>query len=519
MSRDRRKLDPETLNIHRNQAADDVYAAYAVYADSKKLPEPTAFPTSALPRQGRRLVEEGAAAIDCPPEFIAVPLLVMLGAAIGNARRVHLKQGWTEGAAIFAAVVADPGAKKTPASKVAVEAAVRAQAKMRNDHRVKTDEYARELRQYEVDKADARKDGVAAPPPPEEPVMSRALVEDTTTEALAAVLEGNPRGVLVMRDELAAWAKSMDQYRSGGKGADRQFWLSAWSGSYVSVDRKARPEPLVLPVPFVGLFGSIQPSVLPDIGAGREDGLMDRILFAYPETTPSRWSDDEISDGAIGGLKWLHDKLRKLEPGEDESGDPEPVTVRLSPEAKPVLVQLFNSHREEMDAPGFPARLRGPWAKLEAYLARLALIVAMCRVATHDAPELIEAEDVLRASILLDYFKNHARRVYVGLHGSDRIDALAGDVAAFLKDRGCSWTGQPSELYEMLSSEHKPERAKDLSSDLTEVDRRSPVLTFERNKHQAFTKEDGTRTTRRIWALFLEISVNNVNNVNGEGST
>jgi len=511
-----RKLGPEMLDIHRNQDAD--YADYADYAAPKELPEPTAFPTSALPRQVRSLVEEAAAAIDCPPEFIAVPLLVMLGSAIGNARRVHLKQGWTEGAAIFAAVVADAGEKKTPASKVAVEAAVKAQARMRNGYRDKRDEYARELRQHEVDKADARKDGMASPPPPEEPVMGRALVEDTTTEALAAVLEGNPRGVLVMRDELAAWAKSMDQYKSGGKGADRQFWLSAWSGSYVSVDRKGRPEPLVLPVPFVGLFGSIQPSVLPEIGAGREDGLMDRLLFAYPETTPSRWSDDEISDGAIGGVKWLYDKLRRLEPGEDENGDPEPVTVRLSPEAKPVLVQMINSHREEMDAPGFPARLRGPWAKLEAYLARLALIAAMCRVATHDAPELIEPDDVLRASILLDYFKNHARRVYVGLHGSDRIDALAGDVAAFLEDRGGSWTGQPSELYETLDSEHKPERAKDLSADLTGAARRSPILTFERDKHEAFTKEDGTRTTRRVWALFLENSVNSVNSVNGEGS-
>jgi hypothetical protein len=501
MSRDRRKLDPEMLNIHRSQHAD--YADYADYADPKELPEPTAFPTSALPRQVRSLVEEAEAAIDCPPEFIAVPLLVMLGSAIGNARRVRLKQGWTEGAAIFAAVVADAGEKKTPASKVAVEAAVRAQARMRNDHRDKRDEYARELRQYEVDKADARKDGMAAPPPPEEPVMSRALVEDTTTEALAAVLEGNPRGVLVMRDELAAWAKSMDQYRSGGKGADRQFWLSAWSGSYVSVDRKGRAEPLVLPVPFVGLFGSIQPSVLPEIGAGREDGLMDRILFAYPETTPSRWSDDEISDGAIGGVRWLYDKLRRLEPGEDENGDPEPVTVRLSPEAKPVLVELFNNHRAEMDAPGFPGRLRGPWAKLEAYLARLTLIVAMCRVATHDAPELIESEDVLRASILLDYFKNHARRVYVGLHGSDRIDALAGDVARFLEELGGHWKGQPTELYNQLDSRHKPERAKDLSADLAKAAQRSSTLTFGRGHPERYTKEDGTEGRRRVWELKL----------------
>ncbi len=496
---------------------EEVYAVYAVYADSNELPTAAEFPTSTLPRQGRRLVEEAAAAIDCPSEFVAVPLLVSLGSAIGNARRVRLKQGWTEGAALFAAVIADAGEKKTPAAKVAVEAAVKAQAKMRNEYREKQDEHARELREYEVDKTQARKDGVAAPPPPEEPVMSRALVEDTTIEALATILEDNTRGVLVMRDELAAWVRSMDQYRSGGKGADRQFWLSAWSNSYVSVDRKSRTEPLVLPVPFVSLFGSIQPSVLPEIGAGREDGLLDRILFAYPETTPSRWSDDEISDGAIGGVKWLYDKLRRLEPGEDENGDPEPATVALSPEAKSVLVEMINNHRAEMDVPGFSARLRGPWAKLEAYLARLALIVAMCRVVADDAPERIEAEDVLRASVLLDYFKSHARRVYEGLYGANRIDLLAADVALFLEGRGGSWTGHPSELHETLASKHKPERTKDLSTDLAEVARRSPILNFERDKHQAVTKEDGTRTTRRLWTLQLENSVNSVNSVNSEG--
>src|SRR5215208_1516806 len=486
----------------------------AVDAVSQELPTARDFPTSALPRQARRLVEEAAAAIDCPTEFIGVPLLVTLSSAIGNSRRVRLKQGWSEGAAIYAAVVADPGEKKTPAAKVAIEPAVKAQAKMRYEYRVKQDEYARELREYEVEKADAKKDGVAAPPPPEAPVMSRALVEDTTIEALASILEGTPRGVLVSRDELTAWARSMAQYRAGGKGADRQFWLSAWSNSYVSIDRKGRAEPLVLPVPFVSLFGSIQPSVLPEIAAGREDGLRDRILFAYPDPTPSRWSDEEISEGAIGGVKWLYDKLRGLEPGEDETGDPEPVMVALSPDAKPVLAEILNAHRAEMDAPGFPARLRGPWAKLEAYLARLALIVAMCRAVTNDAHERVEAEDVLRASILLEYFKNHAHRVYVGLYGADHIDALAKDVARFLKEQGGSWRGQLTTCHQALESIHKPGRVKDLSADLVEVARRCPGLVFERDKNEVFTREDGTRTNHRVWVLSLDHSVNSVNSVN-----
>src|SRR5215217_2548097 len=258
---------------------------------------------------------------------------------------------------------------------------------------------------------------------------------------LRGCLRITPRGVLVVRDELAAWKRSMDQYRAGGKGSDRQFWLSAWSNSYVSVDRKGRSEPMVIAMPLVGVFGSIQPAVLSDLGGDREDGLLDRFLFAYPTPTPSRWSDEEISDSARGGVRWLYERLRSLEMPDDDYGDPEPHHVTVAPDAKPVLVELLDSHREEMEAPGFPTRLRGPWAKLEAYLARLALIFALCRSVTTDASERIEREDVLRASVMLDYFKNHARRVYVGLYGERVEDRVLSDVFSFLLKHKGAWEG------------------------------------------------------------------------------
>jgi hypothetical protein len=47
--------------------------------------------------------------------------------------------------------------------------------------------------------------------------MERTLVEDTTVEALAMVLEGTARGVLAVQDELSGWVRSMDQYKQGGE--------------------------------------------------------------------------------------------------------------------------------------------------------------------------------------------------------------------------------------------------------------------------------------------------------------
>ena len=494
---------------------EDVYAVYAVYADSKELPNAKEFPIGAMPVACRRLIQEAAAAIGCPPDFVALPMLTTLGSAIGNSRVVKLKAGWEETGTIYGAVIADPGEKKTPAMKVAVEPAIKQQAALRETYREKQDEYKRELRQYEVERKDALKNGLAAPPPPEEPVMERTVVEDTTIEALAAVLEGTPRGVLVMRDELSAWIRSMDQYKAGGKGADRQFYLAAWSGSYASVDRKGRGEPLILQRPFLDVFGAIQPDVLPEMGAGREDGLLDRFLFSYPEPVPSRWTDDEITSVARASYKALYDGLRELHMPQDDYGDPDPVRVVLSPDAKEVLVEAINQHREEMEAVGFPARLKGPWSKLEAYLARLSLILAMARAVDEGAAQRVEAQDALKAVVLLDYFKNQARRVYVGLYGQSPEDRLAEDLAAFLERQGGSWRGQPAELHAQLKSQHKPSRADELSKLVRVIADKSPALTFE-DGHEAIER-DGKRTTRRYVALILRNGVNGVNGVNRGG--
>jgi hypothetical protein len=101
----------------------------------QELSEAPPFPVEALPESCRRLVEEAAASIVCPPEFIAVPLLATLGSAIGMSRVIRLKQGWTESAAIYAAIVALPGTKKTPAFKEAARPAHEKQAEYRREYR------------------------------------------------------------------------------------------------------------------------------------------------------------------------------------------------------------------------------------------------------------------------------------------------------------------------------------------------------------------------------------------------
>src|SRR5262249_24601260 len=125
----------------------------------------------------------------------------------------------------------------------------------------------------------------------------RLVTTDATVESIAPILASNPRGIVLVRDELVAWLKSFDMYR-GGKGNDRQFFLSVWSGSGIRLDRKGSRLPLSVPRPFLGIVGGLVPNMIGELleEQGRDDGMLDRLVFAYPDDPglPS-WSEEELS--------------------------------------------------------------------------------------------------------------------------------------------------------------------------------------------------------------------------------
>ena len=473
----------------------------------RELPTALAFPVDALPVATRRFVREAAGAIGCPPELVAVPLLATLSAGIGASREVQLKSGWRESTALYMATVSPAGMKKTPAAKEATAPAWRKQRELRQTYLEAREAYEADYRQWEAERRRAAQSGEPSPQPPDRPTMGRTVVEDTTVEALATILEPNPRGVLAAADELTAWARAMNQYKSG-KGADRQFWLSVWSNNPIAVDRKGRSEPIIIPMPFVSVVGGIQPSILPELADGREDGLLDRFLWSYPHPHRSRLTDDEISAEATTEYRNLYDKLVQLEMREGANGERVPKVVPLSRDAWEVFKELSDQLQDEMNSPGFPARLEGVWSKMEAYLARLSLILALCRVAERGGEEQVEARDVLTASALVDYFKAHARRVNVGLHGQNTEDLLAKDLAEFLQKNGGEWKNEASVLHKALKKrkcEALPERPDELSKMVYAIARQGTWL-----KAEPGWKKNAEGKSRRVIHLRFKDGVDGV---------
>jgi hypothetical protein len=187
----------------------------------------------------------------------------------------------------------------------------------------------------------------------------------------------------------------------------------------------------------------------------------------------------------------------------NDNGDPKPREVGLSEEALARFRQEVDALREEMEEPDFSNVLKGPWSKLEAYLARLSLVLAMARVVRGPArAERVELEDVEAASVLLGYFKAHARRAYLQLYGESRKDRLLADLTKTLKenqgewdDPKKGWEDPAHKLYETLKErgfDALPPRPDELSKEIVALASHVPLLRAQRGKR-------GNERVLRIW--------------------
>jgi hypothetical protein len=421
------------------------------------------FPVGALPEPIRGFVGAGARAIGCDPSYLALPLLVALGAAVGNTRRLELKRGWSVPPILWGAIVGESGTAKTPAFTLALRPFRDRQTKALKRHADAMKRHEADLARW--DKAMAawkrsKADDARANDPPEKPAppaAERLVVADTTVEALAPMLSDNPRGLLLARDELAGWFGSFDRYAGRGKaGADAPNWLSLFNGEGITVDRRTS-RTIHVPRAAVWVIGGIQPGVLQRaLGAEhRESGLAARLLLACPPRRVKRWTEADIDPRAEADLARVVDRLYGLQPAVDDDGAARPSAVYLTPDAKAVWTAYYDAHAaEQADLTG---DLSAAWSKLEEYPARLALVVHFVRWAADDptlaSPDRLDADSMAAGIELATWFKHEARRVYALLDESDAdrdarrlvewIERKGGLVTARDVQMGCRWLREP----------------------------------------------------------------------------
>jgi hypothetical protein len=398
----------------------------------EELPEALPFPVEVFPPPLQAYCREVATSKLASIDFVGAAMLAVAGAAIGQSVSVRLKHDWVESPLLYGVLVAPPGKVKSPVISTVTKPLTEIDRRLRKEsiQRIhdwketkkeaakaeKAKKSSKEAEETEKAEDQAAKADDVLPVGPE-PLLLRAVVKDITRESLVLVLRDNPRGVLCNPDEAAAWVASFNEYKGGG--SDRQFWLSIWSGTSVSVDRKGGRESTLVPHPFVSMLGGLPPDMLGVISddRGRNDGLLDRILFSFPEEYPSQyWTEAELSKEAectwVETIKRLHETPMGI--GDD--GNEGPRLVDFSPEAKAAWVKWFNAHADEREEVG--DRHAGAWSKMRAHAARFALTLSRLSdiyIISNDLSKLllcqIEKSDVGGAIKLATYFKSHLLRV------------------------------------------------------------------------------------------------------------
>lgn len=397
-----------------------------------------AFPVDVLPKTVGDFVKAAASAIGCDASFVALPLLVCLARAIGNSRVIRLKRTWTEPAIVWAAIIGKSGTHKTSAMHTAMKFLEAKQATAMKEHAEKLKGYLEDFAVYERDMAVWKRSKTKEPPPKEPvvPVCNRYTTSDTTIEALAALLAVQYDGLLVARDELAGWLNGIAEYK-GGKGSDLGHWLACWSAQPLTVDRKTGAIKMIhVPRAAVSLVGGIQPSVL-QTAIGREhlqNGLCARLLLAMPTPRPVVWTDATVDKQTETRLSDLIDNLLTIQAGTDEDGNPEPLPLDLTDEAKALWVDYYNRHRAE--GTELDDDLAAAWSKLEAYTARFALIFQLCDWAAGITDgDAIDETSMAAAIQLSDWFGGEARRVY-GMFAEDDAAQQQRELVELIQRRG-----------------------------------------------------------------------------------
>jgi hypothetical protein len=400
------------------------------------------FPVDALPDRMRAFVESVAAATGTDPAFAAMAALVVVAGCIGNRVAVIVKSGWMEPAVLWGVLVGRSGATKSPVLKLVTRALIDL---FKAERRAFTDamkEYVREVERHNVRLAEWKKsqrDGPPTDPPdqPEPPTEHRLLVSDITVEKLGELLEQNPLGLLLVRDELAAWVGAFDRYASGGKGSDQPAWLSMYDAAPVTIDRKSGKGNYFVERAAVSVLGSIQPGILSRIfgTAEREAGLLARVLLAYPPDKTAFWTEAALPDDVAADWRKLLEALVALPAAVDEQGDPRPQFIPIGQEAKALWIEWHDRHaRELVDISDDD--LAAHYAKLKGACARIALLFACMEVAAGgDAVAHINADAMRRAIAVVEWFKSEGRRVYAVL-GENEEERVRRQLIEWIERRG-----------------------------------------------------------------------------------
>ncbi|MGO4336027.1 DUF3987 domain-containing protein [Labrys sp. KB_33_2] len=391
------------------------------HEDPASLSEP---PQGALPETLDRWARSEARRKGVSLTFAAASAMTAVAAAIGGSLRIRPRvhdDGWTEPAAFWTALVADPGSAKSPTISAAVQPLRELDKERWRLDKPRHDEWL----------AATRRRGKDAPPPGPEPAIRRCVVDDITMEQQVRIHAANPRGLLRAPDELAGLLGSLGAYKKGAD-ADRSQLLRLFDGGEITIDRvgsgTTRADSALMTV-----LAGTQPdkirSLTRDLGA---DGLLQRCIFVLDDGADRVGIDEPADAQALADYRQL---VRHLAQAEHLSLS----VVRASPDAQTVLVGARRRISALVHLPGASGALQGHIAKWEKLLWRIALVFHCAnefgRAGCVDCEVPLSLETARQAALFAGHLVQHSIEFYRRNYDASTTNTEAIGIAGWLLTR------------------------------------------------------------------------------------
>lgn len=381
------------------------------------------FPMHVFPKRMRVIIEECEKYLSYPADFTAAGMLA--ASAIAAGRVFRLQHGWEEGTCLYMALVAPPGTAKSHPLEFAL-------APIQEADRAAFKEYNKKMTEH------FEQGGEGKPPVPRQTVYS-----DFTIESLMDGIKRNKRGIAVYLDELRAWFANMNRYSDG---SEIEFWLMNWSGKSISLNRKSGFS--FIEKSFVSVVGTIQPSVLDDIGKGgrAQNGFTERMLFLFPDHVPViklKKRADRGSDQYHIMLKMWRETVQKILDqhfygGNEGASEENPRVLVFTEAADNFMIDYLNELKDRM-AVIDNEYLRNVYSKMQTYALRFALLLQILHEACNDTPAddyKMGADGKLeislgiaeRAQALTEFFISHALKANGIINAQNPLGRLPSNV-------------------------------------------------------------------------------------------
>jgi hypothetical protein len=388
-----------------------------------KLPPVEPFAPEMLPPPLSNYVMDIADRQQAPPDYAAVTAVCAAGATLGNRVRIRPKQqdDWEVVCNPWGANIGRPSLGKSPAMRSALAPCYALEADMREAWKAGLDSKAaddalaalvQKSKKKEAEKAMSEGEhnkareilGEVSREEKKDPPCPRLIINDTSVEKLGELLNQNPRGLLLVRDELHGFLSRMDDERFGG---ERAFYLEAFNGiGSFTYDRIGRGT-VHIENCTVSMVGGIQPTriaslVRAAVDGSNNDGLVQRLQLAVWPDDIGSWSyiDRRPDLGARLAYENAFTTLHSL--GLDH------LILHFSEEAQSLFRQCVIELQTRARGNMFSAIVESHILKLPKTIAGLALLfeiveggrVAVGRAATE------------RALCWSSYLQSHANRLY-----------------------------------------------------------------------------------------------------------